>query len=46
MIKPAKSTHPVKAVHQPAVPEGERLSKHVAHLVPCSRREAEQYIEG
>jgi 23S rRNA pseudouridine2604 synthase len=26
--------------------EGERLSKRVAALVPCSRREAEQYIEG
>lgn len=23
-----------------------RLSKHIAELVPCSRREAEQYIEG
>ena len=26
--------------------EGERLSKRVAERVPCSRREAEQYIEG
>ncbi len=26
--------------------EGERLSKRVAAMVPCSRREAEQYIEG
>ena len=26
--------------------EGERLAKRVAELVPCSRREAEQYIEG
>ena len=26
--------------------EGERLSKRVAELVTCSRREAEQYIEG
>ena len=25
---------------------GERLAKRVAELVPCSRREAEQYIEG
>jgi 23S rRNA pseudouridine2604 synthase len=25
---------------------GERLSKHVAQLVPCSRSEAEKYIEG
>jgi 23S rRNA pseudouridine2604 synthase len=29
-----------------APPPGERLSKRVAELVPCSRREAEQYIEG
>ena len=27
-------------------PEGERLAKRVALMVPCSRREAEQYIEG
>jgi 23S rRNA pseudouridine2604 synthase len=27
-------------------PEGERLSKRVAFLMRCSRREAEQYIEG
>ncbi len=26
--------------------DGERLAKRVAELVPCSRREAEQYIEG
>ena len=26
--------------------EGERLAKRVAALVPCSRREAEQYITG
>ena len=26
--------------------EGERLAKRVAALVPCSRREAEQYIAG
>lgn len=26
--------------------EGERLAKRVAQMVPCSRREAEQYIEG
>src|SRR3989338_1334343 len=25
---------------------GERLAKRIAQLVPCSRREAEQYIEG
>jgi 23S rRNA pseudouridine2604 synthase len=29
-----------------AAPEGERLAKRVAEMVPCSRREAEQYIEG
>ena len=29
-----------------AQPPSERLSKRVAELVPCSRREAEQYIEG
>jgi 23S rRNA pseudouridine2604 synthase len=29
-----------------ALPPAERLSKRVAELVPCSRREAEQYIEG
>lgn len=26
--------------------EGERLAKRLAHQLPCSRREAEQYIEG
>lgn len=34
---------------EPATPTprtGERLAKRVAALVPCSRREAEQYIEG
>ena len=30
----------------PAPREGERLAKRVAEMVPCSRREAEQYIEG
>ena len=37
---------PERAVAQPKTNEGERLSKRVAELVPCSRREAEQYIEG
>ena len=37
---PNKKTAP----HTPA--PGERLAKRVAELVPCSRREAEQYIEG
>ena len=31
---------------QLAMTEPVRLAKHVAALVPCSRREAEQYIEG
>jgi len=35
----------VNALTPPAV-EGERLSKRVAHLLGCSRSEAEQYIEG
>jgi 23S rRNA pseudouridine2604 synthase len=46
MIKPQKFVPPAKAPAKPAVPAGERLSKHVAHLMRCSRREAEQYIEG
>lgn len=33
--------------NQPAAPRtDERLAKRVAEMVPCSRREAEQYIEG
>lgn len=31
---------------RPASDEGERLAKRVAQMVPCSRRQAEQYIEG
>ncbi len=46
MIKPQKSVRPVKPAAKLALPTGERLSKHVAHLMHCSRREAEQYIEG
>ena len=42
MIKPKKTSPPAKPLTQ----DGERLSKHVAHLMRCSRREAEQYIEG
>ncbi|PKO57849.1 MAG: RNA-binding protein [Betaproteobacteria bacterium HGW-Betaproteobacteria-18] len=42
MIKPQKTAAPTKPLTQ----DGERLSKHVAHLMRCSRREAEQYIEG
>lgn len=33
-------------VEAPAVETGERLSKHVMALKACSRKEAEQYIEG
>jgi 23S rRNA pseudouridine2604 synthase len=48
MIKPHKPVPPRKAAPPPKSlsQEGERLSKHVAHLMRCSRREAEQYIEG
>lgn len=42
MIKPKKPSPAAK----PLIQDGERLSKHVAHLMRCSRREAEQYIEG
>jgi len=42
MITPKKPKHPTKALTQ----DGERLSKLVAQLMRCSRREAEQYIEG
>jgi 23S rRNA pseudouridine2604 synthase len=42
MIKPHKAAPPPKPLSQ----DGERLSKHVAHQMRCSRREAEQYIEG
>lgn len=39
--KPASAPRPV-----PAAPVGDRLAKRVAAMVPCSRSEAEQYIEG
>jgi len=42
MIKPKKSPPAAKTPTQ----DGERLSKHVAHQMRCSRREAEQYIAG
>ena len=45
MIKPAQSLPARKRSAAPA-PEGIRLSKHVAALLNCSRREAEQIIEG
>ena len=49
--KPSKPFKPSRAsATTPEAPtrtnEGERLAKRVAELVPCSRREAEQYIEG
>lgn len=46
MIKPKKSMPPAKLSAKAPESTGERLSKHVAHLMHCSRREAEQYIEG
>jgi len=49
MIKPQKPRvppgSPIQAAKVP-VQAGERLSKRVAFLMHCSRREAEQYIEG
>ena len=41
-----KGRRPGDAAGERMANEGERLSKRVAELVPCSRREAEQYIEG
>ena len=38
-------TAPTKPVNRGAL-EGDRLAKCVAEMVPCSRREAEQYITG
>lgn len=46
MIKPSKPTSAAKRVASPPAESGERLSKRVAFLMRCSRREAEQYIEG
>lgn len=48
MSKPPLQRHPPKAPVTPAspAPDGERLSKRVMQLKACSRREAEQYIEG
>jgi 23S rRNA pseudouridine2604 synthase len=42
MIKPQKTAPSPKTV----ATQGERLSKRVAQLMACSRRESEQYIEG
>ena len=49
----ALRTKPPAALHPPAEPQapqhadtGDRLAKRVALMVPCSRSEAEQYIEG
>ena len=48
MIKPQKAvpSHKTAPPPKPLSQDGERLSKRVAHLMRCSRREAEQYIEG
>ena len=37
---------PPPAPDAPTAPTGQRLAKRVAELLPCSRSEAEQYIEG
>ena len=44
----ALRTKPAAAISAPVAEDatGERLSKRIAALVPCSRAEAEQYIEG
>ena len=43
---PCMTVNNKAAAGAPRPNEGERLAKRVAELVPCSRREAEQYIEG
>ena len=43
---PCMTVNNKAAAGPPRPNEGERLAKRVAELVPCSRREAEQYIEG
>ena len=43
---PAPRRRPPPSARLPVVDEGERLAKRVAHMVPCSRSEAEKYIEG
>ena len=45
---PSMTAHPkpLHATRPNEGPDGERLAKRVAAMVPCSRREAEQYIEG
>jgi len=42
----APAARPAKGAGSGEADEGERLSKHVAQMLGCSRREAEQYIEG
>ena len=42
----APVARPAKGAGSGEADEGERLSKHVAQMLGCSRREAEQYIEG
>jgi 23S rRNA pseudouridine2604 synthase len=46
--RPPAAPQPAEAQAQaPALSDtGDRLAKHVAQLVPCSRSEAEQYIQG
>lgn len=44
--KPRKETAAVSPTPTPAAEVGERLSKRVMQLKGCSRREAEQFIEG
>jgi 23S rRNA pseudouridine2604 synthase len=49
MIKPQNPRPPARPTAptaKPAIQVGERLSKKVMFLMRCSRREAEQYIEG
>ncbi len=46
LARPVKVIKPAQAAAKPVAQESERLSKRVAFLMRCSRREAEQYIEG
>ena len=44
--KPTIKPKPPSAQTQKSKTDGQRLAKRVAEMLPCSRREAEQYIEG
>ena len=44
--KPPAALQPAEQQPPPQTETGERLAKRVAAMVPCSRSEAEQYIEG